>query len=140
MRSNLAQKDNDFEEKVHGIHGASLGWKSMARKGRGVFARRDFKKGDVIEVAPVVPVAEENVPEDEFPDGYLLAWDEDTPGEEYAMALGYIMLYNHSAKPNMDLECDFEDETISAVASRRIKAGEELTWDYGCDLWFETEE
>jgi SET domain-containing protein len=54
------------------------------------------------------------------------------------MALGYIMLYNHSAEPNIELESDLNAKTITAMAIKNIKAGEELTWDYGCEIWFDT--
>jgi SET domain-containing protein len=136
MSRNLAYKRQRSEENFYGLRGADILWKPAGRKGRGVFARCDIRKGEVIEVAPVVPLAAENVPDSDPPDGYVLDWDPDTPGEEYAMALGYIMLYNHGTTPNLELESDLQEQTISAIAIRDIKAGEELTWDYGCDLWF----
>lgn len=120
--------------------GADIAWKTMrGDKGRGVFALRDIKKGTMIEKAPVIVVAYDDVPEGDAPDGYLLDWDPDTKGQEHAMVLGYIMLYNHSSKPTLYLENDYEEMTISSFAARDIKAGEELTWDYSCDIWFDEE-
>jgi uncharacterized protein len=122
----------------HGLLGADIVWRGIRGKGRGVFTNRDIFKGEIVEVAPVVPVSKKNIPEDEAPDGYVLDWDGDVKGQEYCMALGYIMLYNHSAEPNIELESDLTAKTITAMAIRNIKAGEELTWDYGCEIWFDT--
>lgn len=147
MKNNTAVKVMDWQResvanKAETMLGAKIGWREIdEEKGRGVFALRDIKKGEVIEVAPVIPVAKENVVENgEAPDGYLLTWDDEEEGEEYCMPLGYIMMYNHGPAANMDLESNIGDYTITAKASRDIKAGEELTWDYSCDLWWEEEE
>ena len=64
-----------------------------------------------------MPVAKGNVIENgDAPDGYLLQWDEDTPGEEYAMPLGYVMMYNHSAEPTIHIESNLEDYTMTVTA------------------------
>lgn len=121
--------------------GAKIAWKQISEeKGRGVFALKNIKKGETIEVSPVVTVPATSIPTDgEAPDGYVLDWDPDTKGEEHCMPLGYIMMYNHNSTPNMRLENDMEEYTITAFALRDIKAGEELTWNYNCELWFDEE-
>ena len=121
------------------ISGANIAWRHInEEKGRGVFALKDFKKDEVIEVAPVVPVSKNNVVESgEAPDGYLLEWDGHYEDEEYCMPLGYIMMYNHSAEPNVHLEQDFDKYTMTATAMRDVKAGEELCWDYNIEVWWE---
>jgi SET domain-containing protein len=146
MKSNTAKKMMEWQQqsaanKQETILGAMIGWRATGDdKGRGVFALRDIKKGEVIEIAPVVTVSKANVAENgEAPDGYLLQWDEETEGEEYCMPLGYIMLYNHRDEPTLELENDMDEYTITAKAARNIKAGEELTWNYSCELWFEAE-
>jgi hypothetical protein len=40
---------------------------------------------------------------------------------------------NHSCRPNAEAELDEEEERIYLRARRRIKAGEEITYDYGKD-------
>lgn len=124
---------------TEGMDGAIIGWRdSGGEKGRGVFARREIKAGSVIEVAPSIPVAASAVPEEGgAPDGYLLDWDPDTEGMEHCMPLGYIMLYNHSRNPNIRLESDLEEMTITVFALNDIAAGDELTWDYSCEIWFD---
>jgi SET domain-containing protein len=46
------------------------------------------------------------------------------------------MLYNHSHEPNVEYVED-EADTIAFRALRNVKAGEELTIDYG-EEWWET--
>lgn len=135
-------KQDKQEQPVHKMFsqiGAKIGWRvSSAEKGRGVYALEDIAKDTLIETAPVIVVAANAVPEDGgAPDGYLLDWDPETEGEEHCMPLGYIMLYNHSKNPTLYLENDHEEMTITSFAARDIKAGEELTWDYNCDIWFD---
>ena len=122
-----------------GLPGAEIRWKeTVSGKGRGVFAYRDFKKGEIIEVAPVIPVSKRNVYDNgEAPDGYLLDWDGNYEDEEYCMPLGYIMLYNHSNDPNIMLDQDFDAYTMTAIALRDIKKGEEICWNYNCEIWFD---
>ncbi|MCI5060710.1 MAG: SET domain-containing protein-lysine N-methyltransferase [Alphaproteobacteria bacterium] len=144
-------QDNDFvppkQEKkapnhMYGTIGAKIGWRDCGgEKGRGVFALEDIPKGTIIEVGPVIPVAADAIPEEGgAPDGYLLDWDPDEEGEEHCMVCGYIMMTNHSKNPTMYLENNYEEMTVTSYAIRDIKAGEELTWDYSCDIWFDEEE
>lgn len=143
MQSNAAQKPvwcvDDAANNGETILGAKIGWRDAGGdKGRGVFALTDIKEGDVIEVAPVIPVSKAAVPDDgSAPDGYLLDWDEEDDNEAHCMPLGYIMLYNHSKEPTMALEADMGEYTMTARAIRDIKKGEELTWNYACELWFD---
>ena len=52
------------------------------------------------------------------------------------LVLGYGMLYNHSAKPNVEYLQD-EPTTIVFRALRSVRPGDELTIDYG-EEWWET--
>jgi SET domain-containing protein len=113
-----------------------IAWASIPKKGRGIFTARPIKKGAIIETAPVIPMAKRHVPAGSAADGYVLEWDAKNKNKAYAMVLGYIMLYNHSDDPNMTLETDLKAGTVTAQAIRDIRAGEELTWDYDCELWF----
>ena len=127
----MTRKRNDY-----GLKGAHIVWKAVPKKGRGVFTTRNIKKGEIIEVSPVVTMKSKNVPKDEAPDGWVLDWDENNRNKKYALGLGYLMLYNHSAKPNIRLESDLEKNLITVFALRNIKAGEELAWNYGVEVWF----
>jgi hypothetical protein len=147
MKTNTAKQLTDWQQgsaanTPQTMTGAMIAWREIGGdKGRGVFALRDIAKGEIIEVAPVIPVSKENVVESgEAPDGYLLDWDGNYENEEYCMPLGYIMMYNHSDKPNLHLDQDYDSYTMTASALRDIKKGEEICWDYNCELWFDETE
>ena len=151
--SNVAVKYDDLVEqavtevksempRTYQQAGSKIGWRETGdERGRGVFAMEDIPQGAMIEEAPVILVAAEDVPESgNAPDGYLLDWEPDEEGEEHCMPLGYIMLYNHSKNPTIRLENDHEEMTITSFAIRDIKAGEELSWDYACEIWFDEDD
>jgi SET domain-containing protein len=143
MAKHLTQKRRPIEKnrlkKQQGMTGSPIVWQRVPGKGRGVFTVKAIRKGALIEVAPVVPIGRKSVPEGAPPDGYVLEWDEKKKGREYAMVLGYVMLYNHSGQPNIFLESDLANETVTVTALRDIKAGEELLWNYNCEIWFDAE-
>ena len=97
-------------------------------KGRGVIAVEDIPAGAVIEIAPVAPFSGE-LPEELS--GYPIAWN----GGQ-ALVFGVAQMVNHDSNPNVDFCCDFENLTLTLVADREIKKGEELLIDYDCPLWF----
>ncbi|MFA5592205.1 MAG: SET domain-containing protein-lysine N-methyltransferase [Micavibrio sp.] len=144
MKNNTVRKMMDWQAKTAAnraetIAGADIAWREInEEKGRGVFALRDFAKGEVIEIAPVIPVSKESVVQNgNAPDGYLLEWDGNYEDEEFCMPLGYIMMYNHAAEPNILLDQDFDKYTMTVTALHDVKAGEELCWNYNCEIWWE---
>ena len=98
--------------------------------GMGLKTNRTFKKGDtVIEYTGKRVTSEEA---DKRPNRYLFEVDEKwtidgSPRENLAR---YI---NHSCDPNCEAVHYTEDDEIIIEAIRSIKAGEELTYDYGQD-------
>lgn len=101
----------------------------MTDVGRGVFAQRNFAKGEVVETCPLLVK-----PTDQWGDAtsdYVFEHGK----KNQAMALGLCSLYNHSDKPNMEYENDDLANTMVTRAARDIKAGEELRISYGSD-WF----
>lgn len=114
-------------------------WNYVPKIGRGVIARMDVLKGAVLERSPVVvaPVADFEAAHGEMTvlDNYLLTWEEKGPDIEYAVGLGYLMLYNHSRRPNAEFRYNYPAREIEVIALRDIPAGEEITHDYG-GTWF----
>ena len=99
------------------------------RHGRGVFATRRFRKGEVVERCPTIELPDADV-------GGLLGdyvYNSVADGD-VLLVLGYGMLYNHSGEPNVEYVQD-EPTTIEFLALRAIAAGEELTIDYGREWW-----
>ena len=109
-------------------------------KGRGVVALEDCAAGVEVERAPVIPVPASELPD--IPnhhtvfDQYLLYWSEEA-GAEVAMGCGLLMIYNHSAEPNVEFHSGPDPLTMSVITTRPVRAGEELMYDYDVELWFE---
>jgi SET domain-containing protein len=105
--------------------------KRVTGKGRGVFARRRIRAGEVIERVPVLvfPIAAlDDAMDGPGLDAYCFLWSRST----VALALGYGSLYNHSYRPN----ATYDDEgrrTKVFKALRDIPAGEEITVNYNGD-------
>jgi SET domain-containing protein len=93
-------------------------------KGRGVFARKDIKKGTTFETVPLIVFDNEEV-EGAKMATYVFEWTKKTS----VIALGYGSIYNHSYEPNARYY-DGRNETKLFVALRDIKAGEEITVNY----------
>ncbi len=114
---------------------------SVKGKGRGVFARRLIRQGEVIEQVPMLVLTAE-----EFEDrlagtslaNYCFAWGRGT----MALTLGYGSLSNHSFRPNARYD-DVGPQTKEFTAVRDIAPGEEIAVNYNgaptsrAAVWFE---
>ena len=110
---------------------------------RGVFAKRDIKKGELIHEAPVLPYPNE---QHEHVEKTLLADYAFEYGINHtALVLGYGMLFNHSYQPNAMYDINFDNHTFDFFAYKDIKAGEEVLINYNGEvenddpLWFNKE-
>jgi len=115
-------------------------------RGRGVFADRDFRAGEIVETSPVVIVetAVEALPIEL--QRMLFAWPgKSGAGSVHALALGYGSLYNGANPASLRFERDPGAGVIRFVAARDIVKGEELTINYSAadgdavttaDEWF----
>jgi SET domain-containing protein len=108
--------------------------REVAGKGRGVFARRDFKRGELVEAAPVIVIPDEEVDliEKTALADYYYKWG----NSHFALVLGYGSLYNFSATPNLSFKPDLESKVMLYRARKSIRKEQELTINYLCDLWF----
>ncbi|KRE22683.1 SET domain-containing protein [Paenibacillus sp. Soil522] len=107
---------------------------------RGVFATRDFAKGDLIHEAPVIPfLNEEHV---HIEKTILADYVFEYGANHTAILLGYGMLFNHSYEPNAYYDLNFDNHTVDFYAHTAITAGEEILINYNgevdCEdpLWF----
>jgi uncharacterized protein len=94
-------------------------------RGRCVIATQPFVKGGLIEVCLVIVVPEIDVKG--ILDHYVYQWGRGN----FAIALGYGSIYNHSKVPNIDWDCNFEGKVIVFRALKNIHSGSELVSDYG---------
>jgi hypothetical protein len=106
--------------------------------GLGVFAGKDFSRGELIELCPVLPLAP-------------AAWQSSTSLFEHAVTvslrplkavlpLGYGALYNHADSPNATWSVVSSAETMEVTAARDIALGEEIFIFYGPDFSKEQKE
>ncbi len=112
-------------------------------KGRGVFACAPIPARTVIEGAPVVIVPEEQRPliDETILHDYYFQWDDGPEGEgRGVVAFGLISFCNHSHRPNARVRRNPARDTLDLVAVSEIAAGEEITIDYQCTLWFDPQE
>jgi uncharacterized protein len=117
----------------------------VAKKGRGVFALRDFKEGEIIESCPVINITpkERKIVEKTIFNFYIYPWRSTLSG---SLVLGYGSIYNHSYSPNADWKQNFKTNSMVYRALRPIKKGEEITVNYNGEPddqtpidWFEVE-
>jgi uncharacterized protein len=106
------------------------------RHGRGVFAGRRFRPGEVLECCPILRISARDRARLERTGlrGYVYQRARGAG----AIALGMGSLYNHSAEPNAEYELVPEEETLVIRALRTIVPGEEITICYTdeSELWF----
>lgn len=107
--------------------------KKTKKKGLGVFATNDIKKGTLIELSPVIVLNEADtklIHKTHLHD-YYFSWEENQKCS--AIALGYVSLYNHQVDSNCFYETYFEDKEIKIISRKNIQKGEELTINYNHD-------
>ena len=113
--------------------------------GRGVYARRDIKKGEIIERCPIIEVPKHDVSNlrESILVTYFFYFGKNK--ERLIIALGFGSIYNHTYKPNARFEIKQKDMIIDFVALNDIKKDDEITIDYynghpkKTPLWFEVE-
>lgn len=117
--------------------------KDVKGKGRGVFTDELIKKGELIEICPmiVMPAKDRKFIDQTKIFNYYFLWGD--THKQSAIALGYGSLYNHSRAANADYESYYEEEEIHIIAYKDIQPGEEVTINYNNDpnsqtpMWFE---
>ena len=97
--------------------------------GYGSFAAVDCKKGEIIETGVMMRL--KNVDGNENP--HLFTWSDDRT--VWAAGSGCLPFYNHSETPNVKKNGDLPNDTMTIVALRDIKAGEELMSAYFSRKW-----
>ncbi len=112
-------------------------------KGRGVFTMHPLKKGDLIEICPVIiipPEDRQHIDKSVLYDYYFVS---PKPNSQMCIALGYGSIYNHSYQPNAEIVFDLDNQRVEFHCIRLIDSGEEIFTDYSGgmkdapELWFE---
>ncbi len=109
-------------------------------RGRGLATTRAFRRGEVLERAPVVVLERADtvgLPGTRL-DDYVFWWDE----QRRALALGWISLCNHRCPANATFHLDHGEQRIVLRAAEDLAAGVEVTINYHGDpldpapVWF----
>lgn len=108
-----------------------------AVKGRGVFAREPIAAAPVV----IVPAEQCKLLDRTILHDYYFQWDGDPESEgRGAVALGLVSLCNHARRPTARVRRNHARETLDLLALTPIAAGEEVTIDYNCALWFDAQD
>ena len=111
--------------------------------GRGVFAKVAIKKGEVIEICPII-----EIPINDFANvnesilvTYFFYFGKNR--KQLAVALGFGSLYNHTYEPNATYKGIPKEKIIKFIALKNILKDEEITVNYNSGnpkdmtpLWF----
>ena len=106
---------------------------SIEGTGRGVFAGKDYLKGEVIERCPLVIEDKPNILEKTTLGDYY--WAHQTNPKKGVVALGLCSLYNHSDDNNVNNYQDLKNDLMIFKANKNIKKGEEMFIHYGDNYW-----
>ena len=117
--------------------------KDTGKYGKGIYATRDIKAGELIEASPVLVSCknEWKYLKKTVLFDYCFTWGEDY--EQIATVLGYGSLFNHSYTPNTTFINNMDNQSIDFYANKDIKDGEEITINYNGELedksplWFD---
>lgn len=123
-----------------------IGESKIPDAGRGVFAKTDIKKDEVVERCPIIEVPKNdtsNLNESTLIE-YFFFFGKDK--KRIALALGFGSIYNHSDKPNATYKVKPKEKVIDFIATKNIKKDKEITFNYRNNqkpekekkpLWFE---
>ena len=121
----------------------SIEVRTVEGKGRGVYALRPFRAGELIERSPVIVLPGEQSRFIEETELQYYWYDWRTDEGSTAFALGYGMLYNHSYRPNAVYVRRFDEQVMDYLAVRDIAPGEEICINYNgrpddsSEVWFD---
>ena len=124
FKNNNTLKNNSYTDKI------SVRQSLIPNGGRGVFAEKDFKKGEVIEVCPLLTDYRKNFSNSIIKD---YTFKSKFKPDQEVITFGMCSMYNHSE--NFNVSHNQEPENMIFTAARDIKKGEELYVNYGSHYW-----
>ena len=124
FNNNISLKNNSYTDKI------SVKQSLIPNSGRGVFAEKDFKKGEVIEVCPLLTDYKKNFVNSKIKD---YTFKSKFKPDQEVIVFGMCSMYNHS--DNYNVAHNQDPENMIYTAARDIKKGEELYVNYGTNYW-----
>jgi SET domain-containing protein len=101
--------------------------------GIGVFCKKKFRKGEIVETAPFIKGTARDyaiLNHTTLHDYYFVLDDKETP---VVIGLGFASWYNHSCPANAKYKISKKNNTIQIIACRDIISGSEITINYHGD-------
>jgi len=117
------------------------------KKGRGVFSKKKYKKGDIVEECPILLI---NEPWEKLPEilrSFVYDWGylcNQVSSQQFCIALGMGSLFNHDNHSLLNYFADNEKQAIVFRAKEDINENTELTINYNDDIpegnlnWFQS--
>jgi SET domain-containing protein len=100
--------------------------------GRGMYATRDIRRGETIEIAPLLGYLNDDIAKDCIIKDYAILLDDKVS----AIMLGHVSLYNHMDDNNANwIILKPSESDIIVYAKKDIKAGDEIFVNYGPKYW-----
>lgn len=120
-----------------------VGKSKILNAGRGVFAKCNIKRGEIIERCPVIEVSKHDASnlKESILVTYFFYYGKNK--EKLFIALGFGSIYNHTYKPNAKYEIKQKEKIIEFIALSDINKNDEITVNYNkrgypkSPLWFE---
>ena len=107
----------------------------LGRGERGLFAKKNYKKGDIIEICPTLKLNGTDIDNKSILHTYFFTPNDKTKTNSL-LALGYCGLINHStSKQNCSWIVTDDDNNITMYATKDIANGEEFFTSYGENYW-----
>jgi len=117
------------------------------KKGKGVFAKEEIKKGAIIDVAHVIPLSNKDYKKisKTVLYNYCYIWEDPRHNPEFmnAISLSVSQFINHSYSPNVRYLYNYEENCIEFEALRDIEKSEEVLVNYNglvddkSPVWFD---
>ena len=108
---------------------SSLEVRRSSIHGWGVFSTDDIPQYEILEEAPFIVVPQGELDASPVCERYSYGYDD----ANSIIGFGLAGLYNHKSKPNSAYEIDNVNGVIRHYTTKDIKAGDELTLDYGIE-------
>jgi len=112
--------------------------RTTKKYGRGLYANKDIKAGELIESSPIIILEQEDtagkyLEQEDTAGKYLELYVYIWKGNKECLALGFGSLFNHKEKSNIDYSCNYKDKCMEYWANSNIRKGSQLFIDYGYD-------
>jgi len=106
--------------------------KKSCNGGRGAFATRDIKQGEIVEECPAIVDKRKNILHGGSTDNYVF---QSKNPEDVFIAFGYGSMFNHNNDHNVSWVIDYENNKIVFTAIKDIQKGKEMFVTYGDRYW-----